>query len=108
MVVPTLLAPGIAAGVSQILTKPLNGSTLRVEQAQQALEEFLGPGATRVESTGSDLMLRSANGTRVVRFDLQNSHGLNPHINIELKAPRNLYPGDQRMITVDNFHVFPK
>ena len=43
-----------------------------------------------------------------MRFDLSNPHGLDPHINIETFKPRNLYPGDQRMIQIENIHVFPR
>lgn len=56
---------------------------------------------------GSDLILRSADGTRQIRFDLTNPHGLKPHVNVETFTPRNLFPGDRKMIQTANPHVFP-
>ena len=79
-----------------------------ISRAVGSIEEWLGSGATRVESETSDLILRSADGTKQIRFDLTNPHGLDPHINIETWQPRNLFPGDNRFIPVDNIHIFPK
>jgi hypothetical protein len=87
----------------------------KVATASNAITERLGEGWTSFESKTSDLALRSNDWTRRVRFDLTNSHGLAPHINIETWAMRNLYPGDQRMIRVPNsisnlgnIHIFPQ
>jgi hypothetical protein len=33
---------------------------------------------------------------------------LQPHVNVETFAPRNLFPGDRKMIQTVNEHVFPK
>ena len=79
-----------------------------VSRAANSVEEWLGQGYTKVESETSDLVLRSADGTKQIRFDLSNPHGLDPHINVETWQPRNLYPGDGRFVPVDNIHVFPK
>jgi hypothetical protein len=79
-----------------------------VARAAGAIEEWLGPGITRVQSPTSDLVLRSADGTRQVRFDVSAAHGLDPHINVETWQPRNLYPGDKKFVQTANEHVFLK
>jgi hypothetical protein len=56
----------------------------------------------KAEKTGSDLALRSADGLKVLRFDLVNSHGLQPHINVE----ENVAKGLGRFTNVNNFHIF--
>lgn len=56
----------------------------------------------------SDFILRSADGTKQIRLDVTNPHGLSPHVNVETFVPRNAFPGDPRMIRTDNLHVFPK
>ena len=73
------------------------------------IEEYLGPGM-RIEkpSKGSDLILRSADGTKQIRFDISNQHGLEPHVKIETWKPRNLFPSDKRMEIEENLHVYPK
>ena len=81
----------------------------KVDDAAKSISDFLGEGATAVKPApgGSDLILRSADGTRQIRFDLSNPHGLEPHINIEMFQPRNLFPGDRKMIQIMNEHAFP-
>jgi hypothetical protein len=70
--------------------------------------EWIGPNSTMSKPPGgSDLILRSADGTRQIRFDLTNPHGLQPHVNVETFVPRNLFPGDRKMIQTVNEHVFP-
>jgi RHS repeat-associated protein len=76
-------------------------------ELRRLLTGWLGPGFEKVEN-GSDLMVRSLDKTRQIRFDLTNPHGLDPHVNIETWALRNLYPGDKRMIRLTNSHVYPK
>lgn len=85
-----------------------NGGANNVSRAARSIEEWLGPGYTRGRSDTSDLVLRSADGTRQIRFDLTDPHGLDPHVNVETWQPRNLYPGDRTFTPVDNIHVFPK
>ncbi|MEZ5901334.1 MAG: hypothetical protein R3D51_17785 [Hyphomicrobiaceae bacterium] len=71
--------------------------------------DWIGPGAKLEKPTGgSDLLLRSADGTKQIRFDITNPHGLKPHINVETFKPRNLYTGDTRMIQQSNMHIFFK
>jgi len=71
--------------------------------------EWLGADSTLSKPPGgSDLVLRSADGTKQIRFDLANPHGLGPHVNVETFEPRNLFPGDRKMIQTGNDHVFPK
>jgi hypothetical protein len=71
--------------------------------------EWIEPKSTMSKPPGgSDLILRSADGTRQIRFDLTNPHGLQPHVNVETFVPRNLFPGDRKMIQTVNEHVFPK
>ncbi|MGA7674884.1 MAG: RHS repeat-associated core domain-containing protein, partial [Rhizomicrobium sp.] len=82
-------------------------SITRAEGVADSVMDFLGPGATRVERTGSDLMLRSADGTRSIRFDLINSHGDAPHINLEMWENANRFPGDTRMTQIMNEHIYP-
>lgn len=87
------------------------GASCPVKNTAKAMEDFLGPGYTVVPPGprgGSDLHLRSADGLRHIRFDLVNSHGMAPHINVEQWTPRNLYPGDRGMINVFNEHATPK
>jgi hypothetical protein len=79
-----------------------------VTRAAASVGEWLGSDVTIIRSPTSDLLLQSADGTRQLRFDLTDPHGLDPHINVETFQPRNLYPGDQRMIQTDNIHVFPQ
>lgn len=79
----------------------------KAEGAANAIHDWLGEGWSQVKS-GSDLALRSADGTRRIRFDLLNSHGDAPHINVELWKMRNLYPGDQRWEQIFNKHIYPK
>ena len=86
----------------------LAASGSKVGDAKSAIMEWLGNGAKPIEETGSDLMLRSADRTRTVRFDLVNSHGDAAHINVQTWKPRNLYPGDSRMIELSNKHVYPR
>jgi RHS repeat-associated protein len=80
--------------------------TDNVSKATAAIEEWLGPGYKSFSSPTSDLALKSQDGTRMIRFDLTNPHGLDPHVNIETWQPRNLYPGDTRMLRIDNLHLF--
>jgi hypothetical protein len=71
--------------------------------------EWLGPDSKISKPPGgSDLVLRSADGTKQIRFDLTNPHGLDPHVNVETFEPRNLFPGDRKMIQTGNDHVFLK
>ncbi len=72
-----------------------------------SIESWLGSGI-RTTRGGSDLIIRNGDGTRQLRFDLNNSHGDAPHINVETFTPRNAYPGDTRMIQQDNIHIYPK
>jgi RHS repeat-associated protein len=82
------------------------GSLARVDGVADSVMDFLGPGTTKVES-GSDLMLRSADRMRTIRFDIVNSHGLDPHINIEFWENAGRYPGDTRMIQIYRPEVPP-
>ena len=55
---------------------------------------------------GPDLILRSKDGTRQIRFDISNPHGLEPHVNFETFKARQLFPGDKRMMREENIHIF--
>jgi RHS repeat-associated protein len=71
--------------------------------------EWLGQNSSMSKPPGgSDLVLRSADGTKQIRFDLTNPHGLDPHVNVETFEPRDLFPGDRKMTQTGNDHVFPK
>lgn len=74
-------------------------------------EECLGEGmkVTKPSVQGkSDLILTSADGTKKIKFDINNSHELEPHVNVEVPTPRNAYPGDKLMISTENYHIFPE
>ena len=79
IVAGTIVAGGAVGGGSSVSVVP---SAENSSQGARIVTEWLGPGATRTQS-GSDLMLRSADGTRTIRFDLINSHGDLPHINVQ-------------------------
>ena len=68
--------------------------------------DWFGERATT--EVGADLILKSADKTKQIRFDLTNPHGLEPHINVQTFRLRNLYPGDKRMIEIMNKHIFPQ
>lgn len=104
--VGTIFAGGALGGSgSSLSVVPEEGPPL--SRGAQLITEWLEGGATRVDST-SDLMLQSADGQRTIHFDLVNSHGLDPHVNVLIQRPRNLYPGDGRWIEIANEHIFPK
>jgi hypothetical protein len=84
------------------------GMSRSVTEATRSIEEWLGPGSKTIESETSDLILQSADGTRQIRFDITDPHGLEPHINIQTFTPRKLFPGDERMIEIGNIHIFPR
>ena len=103
----------IGAVVAQPATRALTFSepaagVNQIENTVSAIETWLGEGATarRPPVGGSDLILRSADGTRQIRFDISNPHGLQPHINVETFRALNRYPGDTRMIQTGNQHIF--
>lgn len=100
------LRSGAGGSKPQIPTSCLAKSNL--DDAVKAIEDFLGPGYNKIEGGGSELILKSADETRQIRLDLVNSHGQAPHINVEVHAPRNLYPNDERMLIQENHHVFPR
>jgi hypothetical protein len=99
-----------AAGTAASSMPGTSGSTgtSRLAATKQSILEWLGEDATVVQNSDSDLMLQSADKTRTIRFDLVNSHGEAPHINVETWRPRNLYPGDGRMIRLSNKHIYPQ
>jgi RHS repeat-associated protein len=80
-----------------------------LDDGVRIIKEYMGDGAKANKSPGgSDLIIRSADRTKQIRFDLTNPHGMKPHINFEVWRPRGLYPGDRKMIEVLNLHIFPK
>lgn len=86
----------------------LNGSE-RVSSAARNILEWIGPNPIFEKPIGgSDLVIRSADGLRQIRFDLSNPHGDAPHVNIETFRPRNLYPGDRKFYYIENEHVYPE
>lgn len=107
-------AVDVAATVAVAVTGANTVSAMRAPRTNIADEflrrsaDILGDGATiQRGSMSSDFTLRSANGTRQIRIDFSNPHGLQPHINIETFSPRNAFPGDYRMNMTGNIHVFP-
>jgi RHS repeat-associated protein len=78
--------------------------------------KYLGNSKLIIEkpANGSDLIIRTADKTKSIRFDLSNPHGLDPHVNVEAWKPRNLFPGDRTMlpdssvVPEGNLHLFPK
>jgi len=84
-------------------------ATPKINNLADDVLDWVGPKSTLQKPPGgSDLILRSADGTKQIRFDLTNPHGLQPHVNVETFKPRNLFPGDRKMIQTGNEHVFPK
>jgi hypothetical protein len=77
--------------------------TAQLSQGAAKVIDWLQPNWTPVKS-GSDLMLRSADGTRTIRFDLINSHGDKPHINVQ--TWEKLIRG--WVETTPNSHIYPK
>lgn len=99
---------GVAAGVVTLGGAWLARGSKAIRSADDLLK-WTGPGSTLEKVPGgSDLIIRSANGTKQIRFDISNPHGLDPHINVETFKARNLYPGDRKMIQTGNDHIFPK
>ena len=82
------------------------GLSSAVQRAFNTIEEWLGGSGIRTIEGGSDLILQNADGTRQVRFDIENAGDDAPHINLETFTPRNAYPGDTRMIRDQNEHVY--
>ena len=103
------LADDAAAVADDAVAAVADDAASNLDDAANAISDYLGPNATaEIPESGSDLILRSADGTKQIRFDLTNPHGLDPHINVETFRPRNLFPGDKRMIQTSNEHIFPK
>jgi RHS repeat-associated protein len=102
---PVVIGAGLSAQGSALARSQGNLADDFLNGASDAL----GEGATiqRGPPGGSDFILRSADGTRQIRLDVTNPHGLNPHVNVETFAPRNAFPGDPRMIRTGNTHVYP-
>lgn len=98
----TMVAGGSIGGGTRLSVVPEGG---QMSRGAQLVTEWLGPNAQPVRS-GSDLMIQSADRTRQIRFDLVNSHGLRPHINVETFRPT--YPGRRRMFRTGNEHIFPR
>jgi len=73
-----------------------------LSEGAQKILDWLGPNATKVKS-GSDLMLRSQDGTKTIRFDLINFHGDAPHINVQTWM--DAIP--KWMETSPNEHIYP-
>jgi RHS repeat-associated protein len=94
---------GIGVGAAKALSAA--GETLsagdKVSSAANAVEDWLGEGYTKVETGSGNLMFRSADGTKSIRFDLSGSE---PHINVETWQP--LENGGFKY--TGNVHVYPK
>ena len=112
-IISGLRGDAFGAGASAFGMIPLAGITgkigSRLDDFIDVVKGFLGQEFNVIKPGhgGSDLIMRSADDSRQVRFDLSNPHGLSPHVNIEQFTPRNLYPGDVRMERSLNIHVFP-
>lgn len=102
--------PMAVAGAPATAAETAGASGSRVAGLASDLESYLGPGFTKIESPTGNSIFRSADGTRQIRFDLNDFHGdpNGPHINLETWTPRNLYPGDTRMQQIENLHLYPK
>jgi len=97
------------SGVNPLTGKRYDQPTSTVDEFLDVARDYLGDDFTIVKPAyGSDLILKSADGLRQMRFDLSNPHGLPPHVNIQQFHPRNLYPNDVRNIEDFNIHVYPK
>lgn len=100
------LKAALIARKTSTTTSTLDANPCSIQKVKNMPEDFLGPGYTKESSPSSDLMLRSADGLRQVRFDLVNSHGMKPHINIEVFSP--IHSGSLRMKRDINVHAYPK
>lgn len=104
-------APLVREGISKCAAKGSTGADDLLLQARK----HLGNGKLIIEkpANGSDLIIRTADKTKSIRFDLSNPHGLDPHVNVEAWKPRNLFPGDRTMlpdpsvVPKGNLHLFP-
>ena len=90
----------------------VEGSSIKVgkfDDTIKLIQDYLGKDMVVIKPGPgkSDLILRSADKTKQIRFDIANSHGMEPHVNVELWEPRNSYPGDKGMNNIENLHVFP-
>ena len=104
-----LLSKTASRAWSLALTRAAKGGASNLGKVSDDILEWVGPKSTMSKPPGgSDLILRSSDGTKQIRFDLTNPHGLQPHVNVETFVPRNLFPGDRKMIQTVNEHVFPK
>ena len=84
-------------------------TTPKINNLADDILNWVGPKSTLEKPPGgSDLILRSADNTKQIRFDLTNPHGLQPHVNVETFTPRSLFPGDRKMIQTGNQHVYPQ
>jgi hypothetical protein len=71
--------------------------------------DWLGPRSVLEKPPGgSDILMHSADRLLQIRFDLTNPHGDLPHINLEVFAPRNKYPGDRKFEYLINEHIYPR
>jgi len=108
-------AAGLAGKLSKLWKPAETESTISINNQEKlnsflnSAEKFLGKNYSAIKPPkGPDLILRSQDGLRQIRFDITNSHGLEPHVNIETFKPRNAYPTDQRLLEMENIHVYPK
>jgi hypothetical protein len=95
--------------VSSVSNKVNPARSPKVDKSLNAIDDFLGSGYKKDYAPNGSVILKSADGTKQLRFDIDNFHGdpKGPHINVEEWIPRNMYPKDRKMINVTNQHVYP-
>jgi hypothetical protein len=102
------LAYGVGKGVSGIGNKVNPARSPNVDKSLNAIEDFLGFGYKKDYAPNGSVILKSADGTKQIRFDINDFHGDagGPHINVEEFVPK--YPGSSRMNQVSNDHIYIK
>ncbi len=82
----------------------------KVDKSLNAIDDYLGPNYTKDYSPNGSVRLRSEDGTKQIRFDIDDFHGdaKGPHINIEEFVPKNRFPDDTKMKRITNEHVYVK
>jgi hypothetical protein len=104
VLVPELGAEEVLAEAAEGAVEATGASAEQLNGLADKVLDWLGEGSEIGDSSTSDLRMISEDGTRQIRFDITDPHGLDPHINLETFEPS--YPGSGRMQRIDNEHIF--
>ncbi len=102
------MAYGVGKGLSSASNKVNPARSPNVDKSLNAIDDFLGSGYKKDYAPNGSVILKSADGTKQLRFDIDNFHGdpKGPHINVETFEPK--YPGSPRNNKITNEHIYPK